>query len=254
MTSRIKKAAAAFMFSVLALSGAFLLCDVHAISASAKDQGNDGPPIVKITAPKNNSTYSWNSLVNYSIVVTYQGRSTQYQEIPSNEVLLRTTYVADLSAMAGEPAPTAAPTPPGLLDITNSTCLGCHQFKAKAMGPSFAAIGERYPKSQATTDTLSQHIRAGSTGVWGQGSMPSQTQLTEDRLHAIVRWIMNDAANPNVNYYVGTEGSFRMDAAGTPDSKGGIILTASYTSPASAPTPNPEQAPHGEDTVIVDGK
>ena len=43
-----------------------------------------------------------------------------------------------------------------------------------------------------------------------------------------------------------------MEAAGTPDSKGGIILTASYTSPD--PAANPEQAPHGEDTVIVDGK
>ena len=223
-----------------------------AVSASAQGQGNDGPPIVKITAPKNNSTYSWNSLVNYSIVVTYQGKSTQYQEIPSNEVLLKAAYVADLSAMVGKPAPAAGPTPAGLLYITNSTCLGCHQFKAKAMGPSFAAIGERYAKSQATVDTLSQHIRAGSTGVWGQGSMPPQMQFTEDQLHAIVRWITNDAADPNVNYYVGTEGTFRMDAAGAPDSKGRIILTASYVSQAAAA--NPEQAPHGEDTVIVDGK
>ena len=215
----------------------FLRCRLHfsyatftAISASAKDQGNDGPPIVKITAPKNNSTYGWNSLVNYSIVVSYQGKSTQYQEIPSNEVLLKTTYVPDLSAMTGKPAPAAGPTPAGLLDITNSNCLGCHEFKAKAMGPSFAAIGERYPESQVTIDTLSQHIRAGSTGVWGQGSMPPQTEFTEDQLHAIVLWITKDAANPNVNYYVGTEGTFRMEAAGTPDSKGGIILTASYTS------------------------
>jgi cytochrome c len=252
MASRIKKASAALMFSVLALSVAFLLCNVHVISAGAKDQGNDGPPIVKITAPKNNSTYNWNSLVNYSIVVSYLGKSTQYQEIPSNEVLLKTTYVPDLSTMAGKPAPAAAPTPAGLLDITNSNCLGCHEFKAKAMGPSFAAIGQRYPESQATIDTLSQHIHEGSTGVWGQGSMPSHTELTEDQLHAIVLWIMKDVANPNVNYYVGTEGTFRMEAAGTPDSKGGIILTASYTN--RAPAANPEQAPHGEDTVIVAGK
>ena len=252
MRSRIKKAAAAFMFSVLALSVAFLLCNVHSISASAKDQANDGQPIVKITAPKNNSTYGWNSLVNYSIVVSYQGKSTQYQEIPSNEVLLKATYVPDLATITGKPAPAAGHTPAGLLDITNSKCLGCHDFKAKAMGPSFAAIGQRYPESQASIDTLSKHIRAGSTGVWGQGSMPPQTELTEDQLHAIVLWITKDAANPNVTYYVGTEGTFRMEAAGTPDSKGGIILTASYTSPD--PAANPEQAPHGEDTVIVDGK
>jgi cytochrome c len=118
------------------------------------------------------------------------------------------------------------------------------------MAPSFAAIGQRYPECQVAIDTLSQHIRKGSTGLWGQDSMPAQTELAEDQLHAIALWITKDAANPNVNYYLGTEGTFRMEAAGTPDPKGGIILTASYTSPAA----DPEQALHGEDTVIVGGK
>jgi cytochrome c len=224
------------------LAVVLLLCSLHAIDAS-----DNGPPIVKITAPRNNSAHPWKSLVNYSIVVSYQGKTTEYQEIPSNEVLLKTTYVPDLS----KPAP-ATHTPAGLLDITRSRCLGCHAFKAKAMGPSFAAVGQRYPDNQSMIDTLSQHIRKGSTGVWGQESMPSQTELTEDQVHAIVLWIVKDAANPNVNYYVGTEGAFRMEAAGTPDSRGGMILTASYTSPA--PTANPEQAPYGEDTVVLGGK
>lgn len=251
MTSGMSKIGA-LMFGIPALSVAFLSCSVYAGSASVTDQSNDGPPIVKITAPRTNSTYNWNSLVNYSVVVTYQGKSTQYQEIPSNEVLLRAAYVQDLSTMTGKPAPATVATPAGLLDITRSNCLGCHEFKAKAMGPSFAAIAQRYPDNQATVDTLSRYIRDGSTGVWGQGSMPPHTELTEDQLHAIALWIMKDAANPNVNYYVGTEGAFRMEAAGTPDSKGGIILTASYTSPT--PAGNPEGAPHGEDAVIVHGK
>jgi cytochrome c len=234
------------------LAVALLLCSLHAIDTGAQDQGGDQPPIVKITAPRNNSTYKWKSLVNYSIVVSYQGKTTQYQELPSNEVLLKTTYVPDLSTIEDKPVPAAAHTPAGLLDITRSRCLGCHDFKAKAMGPSFAAIGQRYPDNQSMIDNLSQHIRKGSTGVWGQESMPSQTELTEDQVHAIVLWIMKDAANPNVSYYVGTEGAFRMEAAGALDSKGGMMLTASYTSPA--PTANPEQAPYGEDTVILGGK
>jgi cytochrome c len=240
MTSGLEKLAA-LTFTVLA----FLLCDVHTVSAGAQAQDGDGPPIVKITAPRSNSSYKWGSLVNYSIVVSYQGKTTQYQEIPSNEVLLKTTYVPDVSTIAGKAAPAAAHTPAGLLDITKSKCLGCHDFKAKAMGPSFAAVGQRYPDSQVAIDTLSQHIRKGSTGLWGQESMPAQTELTEDQVHAIVLWIVKDAANPNVDYYVGTEGAFRMEAAGTPDAKGGMILSASYTSP---------QASYGEDTVILQGK
>lgn len=252
MTSGSKISAAASLFSVLSLSVAFLFCNVRAISASASDGGSDGAPDVKITAPRNNASYNWNSLVNYSVVVSYQGKSTQYHEIPSNEVLLKTTFVPDVSAMAGTASSPASPTPAGLVDIINSTCLGCHQFKEKAMGPSFAAIGQRFPESPATIDTLSQHIREGSTGVWGQASMPPQAQFTDDQLRAIVLWITKDAANPDVNYYAGTDGSFRMDAVGTPGSKAGMIVTASYTSPV--PAANTEPAPHGEATVIVEGK
>ena len=207
---------------------------------------------MKITAPGNDSTHAWNSLVNYGVVVSYQGKSTRYQEIPASEVLLQATYVPDLPATSGKPVPTDVPTPAGLLDIVDSNCLGCHDFKAKAMAPSFAAIAARYPDSPATIGFLSQHIRVGSTGVWGSGSMPSHPDLTDSQLHDIVLWILKDAANPKVSYYVGTEGAIRMQASGTPGANGGMILTASFTSPI--PAASPGQAAHAEDTVVVHGR
>ena len=45
-------------------------------SAVPTDQDKVGQPVVKITSPANNSTYSWNALVNYSVVVSWQGKST----------------------------------------------------------------------------------------------------------------------------------------------------------------------------------
>ncbi|HEX3659917.1 MAG TPA: c-type cytochrome [Acidobacteriaceae bacterium] len=247
--TRIRDFAAAVIFGILVFSAVVVLCDGHALCASAQEHGNDGAPLVKVTAPADNSTYSWKSLVNYSIVVSYLGKSTQYQEIPSNQVLLKATYVADLSTHA--PAAAVA-TPDGLLDIVRSNCLGCHEFKAKAMGPSFAAIAQRYPDNPAAIDTLSRYIRAGSTGVWGPGSMPPHPEFTEDQLHAIVLWILKEAASPNVNYYVGTEGAIRMEAPVAPAPRAGLILTASYT--AVAPDAGPEKAPFGMATVIVRGK
>ncbi|HEX3987605.1 MAG TPA: c-type cytochrome [Acidobacteriaceae bacterium] len=241
---------AALVFTVLALSAAFHFCEGPAISASAQERSNDGPPVVKITAPGNNSTYSWNSLVNYSVVVSYLGKSTQYQEIPSSQVLLTARYVPDLSTSQATPATTRPSA--GLLDITRSNCLGCHEFRAKAMGPSFAAIAERYPDNQASIDALSRSIREGSTGVFGPASMPPHPEFTKDQLHAMVLWMVQDAANPNVNYYVGTEGAIRMQAPTAPNPQGGMILTASYTAPG--PSANSEQAPMGEDTVIVHGR
>jgi cytochrome c551/c552 len=246
---RIKGLTAALAFSIPAFAMAFFVCRGQANSAGRIEHGKDAPPIVKITAPANNSTENWNALVNYSVVVSWQGKSTEYQEIPSNQVLISATYVPDLSKRAGEPAQAAVP---GLLDIISSGCVGCHEFRARAMGPSFAAIAQRYQDNQATSDTLARYIREGSTGVWGRASMPPHPELTEEQSHAIVRWIVKDAANPNVNYYVGTEGAFRMEAPATPGSGAGMILTASYTAPVS-PSPE-EQAPHGEVIVVVRGK
>ena len=240
MRARTTIAAAAASLGALAL----LSGNARAISAGSP------PPVVRITAPASGSRHAWNSLVRYGVVVSYHGRSTQYQEIPASEVLLEAAYVPDLSAAAGKAAPAADPPPAGLLDILRSNCLGCHDFKAKAMGPSFAAVAARYPDSPATVSALSQHIRDGSTGVWGQASMPSHSQMTAGQLHAIVRWILKNAANPSVSYYVGTEGAIRMQAAGTPGPNAGMILTASYTAPAAGPGP----AALGEDSVIVRGK
>jgi len=81
--------------------------------------------------------------------------------------------------------------------------------------------------------------------------MPPHPELTDDQAHAIALWITKDAANPNVSYQVGTEGAILMKAPGTPDSKAGVLLKASYTSPS--PSGNAEQAPYGEDTVILHG-
>ena len=81
--------------------------------------------------------------------------------------------------------------------------------------------------------------------------MPPHQELTDDQAHAIALWIMKDAANPNVSYQVGTEGTILMKAPGTPASKAGILLKASYTAPVASV--DGKQAPHGEDTVILHG-
>lgn len=242
--------AAAPALCACAFAVAFLACDRRAASADAQD--NSAPPVVKITAPGNGSSHAWNSLVSYGVVVSYRGKSTRYQEIPGGEVLLQATYAPDVTATAANRLNAGALTPAGLLDIVDSNCLGCHELKAKAMAPSFAAIATKYPDSPATIGLLSQHIRVGSTGVWGQGSMPPHPDLTDGQLHDIVLWIMKYAADPKVSYYVGTEGAIRMQASGAPGANAGMVLTASYTSPA--PAAGPGQAAHGEATVIVHGR
>ncbi len=233
--------AAAGMLGLAAFSAGFFFCDGQAVPAG----GKDAPPMVKITAPEKGSSYRWNSLVSYSVVVTYQGKSTEYQEIPSKEVLVRATYAPDVSKGAGVGS---ASTPAGLLEIVRSNCVGCHEFKAKAMGPSFAAVAARYPNTPASVDVLVRYIREGSTGVWGPTAMPAHPELTHEQARAMAEWMVKDAGDPNVNYSVGTEGAIRMDAPATPSPQGGMILTASYTAQGQG------QGVRGEDTVTVHGR
>jgi cytochrome c551/c552 len=247
MAVRMRSVAAAAC-AVVAL--ALVAHEVNAGPAGGRTPAQGAAPIVRITAPANGSAHDWNSLVSYGVVVSYDGKSTRYQEIPSREVLLTTTYVADLSSRRSKRV--ASGSPAGLLDIVDSNCLGCHAFKARAMGPSFAAIAAHYPHSPQTVDRLSRHIRDGSTGVWGPGSMPPHMGLTNAQLRAIVLWIMKDGADPGVNYYVGTQGAIRMQPVGTPGPRAGLVITACYSSPSAAA--GSRRPAYGEDTVILRGR
>ncbi len=254
--SRIQRLTATLALTLPLFSIAFFLCEAQTTPAAPD---NASAPVVTITTPANNSTYSWNQLVNYSVVVSWHGKSTQFQELPSNEVLITTTYIPDLSTYipassnkSTQPPPAAPPAPAGLLDILRAGCVGCHEFKAKATGPSFAAIAQRYPDNPASIDTLARYIRQGSTGVWGTGSMPPHPDLPEAQSQAMARWITKEAANPDTNHYVGTEGAIRMESPKPPAPTAGLIVTASYTPPP--PSNNPNQSPQGQTTIILHGK
>jgi cytochrome c551/c552 len=179
----------------------------------------------------------------------------QPQRIPV-EVYLATSYrpdcdyVDDLAKLSPAAASPSTPTPAGLLAIVRSNCVGCHEFKARATGPPFAAIAAHGPDNPAAIETLAKYIREGSTGLWGQVSMPPHPDLTDEQARAMAQWIEKDAANPNVNEYVGTDGAIRMEAPAAPGPNAGLIFTASYT----ASSTDREPAPHGEATVILHGK
>ena len=121
--------------------------------------------------------------------------------------------------------------PPGLRTLRTSDCLNCHAFDARLIGPSFTRIRKRYPYSQATVDSLSRHILEGASGAWSSIKMPSHPELTMEQAAACVTWILKTAADPDTNYYTGTEGTFRV--AVPTDSKakdkGMLVLIASYT-------------------------
>lgn len=179
------------------------------------------PPVVKIISPQTNSSFEKDASVTYKITVSdKEDGESKFDEINTKEVLLELRYLKN-----GKPAPANLQSN-GVNIIMTSNCITCHGFNTKAMGPSFADINKRYSATKANVDSLVKRIQFGSTGIWGKEKMPPHPELSAKDIKSIVQWITKNAADPNVNYYVGTDGYFRFK----PDAQKAIYqITASYT-------------------------
>src|SRR4051794_21307808 len=115
-----------------------------------KDQQENHAPLVKITVPKNNSFFEWNSPLKYAVTVSdAEDGDSKFDEITSNEVLLQVRYIADSSKLAGELNRTEK-IETGLAAMRTSNCLNCHDFNSKLIGPSFYEINKRYSDTKAS--------------------------------------------------------------------------------------------------------
>jgi cytochrome c len=185
-------------------------------------QQENQAPVVKIISPQNNSPFEKDASVTYKISVSdKEDGDSKFDEINPKEVLLEVRYLKN-----GKASPTNSQNN-GLNVIMSSNCVTCHGFITNAMGPSFFDISKRYPAIKANIDSLVKRIKDGSTGIWGKEKMPPHPELSAADAKSIAQWIIKNATDPNVNYYVGTDGYFRI-RPDAPD-KGVYQLTASYT-------------------------
>ena len=202
---------------------------------------------VDITSPVDRSHLAWNAQAPYAVTASYNGKSTKFGELPPNDVVLRAVYLTNIDAAA---ARHAAALPEGLVQISQSNCMGCHDFAASSSGPSFAAIAKRYAGRANAVATLAGHIRTGSSGAWGGGAMPPHPNLSPAQATAIAQWIVAQGADPAVQYSIGKNGSFRMSAPGKPGPHAGMALSAFYTGPIKA---GESRAAAGHSTIVVSG-
>jgi cytochrome c len=204
-------------------------------------QQENHPPVVKIVSPQTNSPFDKDASVTYKIsVADKEDGESKFDEINSKEVLLEVRYLKNGKAVQANPQNN------GVNIIMTSNCVTCHGFNTKAMGPSFADINKRYPVTKANADSLVKRIQYGSTGIWGKEKMPPHPELSIADIKSIVQWITKNAADPYVNYYVGTDGYFRFK----PDAQKGIYqLTASYTDHGLKDVPGKKLK--GQDVVTI---
>ncbi|MDI9780930.1 c-type cytochrome [Pseudomonas putida] len=74
--------------------------------------------------------------------------------------------------------------------LQTNACTACHQATTRTVGPAWKEIADRYRDGSKTAVQLSESIKNGGAGAWGQVPMPPQAQLSEADRISIAEWIL----------------------------------------------------------------
>ncbi len=75
----------------------------------------------------------------------------------------------------------------------DGACLACHSAERSLVGPAFKQIAARYQGDAKAEELLVIKVRNGGQGAWGSVPMPANTQLKDEDIRAVVRWILDGA-------------------------------------------------------------
>jgi cytochrome c len=71
-------------------------------------------------------------------------------------------------------------------------CRACHAVDKKMVGPSYQDIAKKYKGDPKAVAMLSEKVRKGGTGNWGQIPMPPSPpeKISDADLKAVLEWIL----------------------------------------------------------------
>jgi cytochrome c len=70
-------------------------------------------------------------------------------------------------------------------------CMACHAEAKKLIGPSYKDVAAKYANDKDAVAKLSDKIRKGGVGVWGQIPMPANPQVSEAEAETLAKWVMS---------------------------------------------------------------
>ena len=69
-------------------------------------------------------------------------------------------------------------------------CLGCHAVAVKLVGPAFKDVAAKYVDQSDAAERLSESIRNGSVGKWGDLPMPAHPKLSAADAKKLADWVL----------------------------------------------------------------
>ena len=211
------------------ISSSFFWGVVTLFTGNYKGAQKNTPPQVRIQSPKAASQYPWNTVIPYAVTVSdKEDGESKYDEIPATDVFLELRYFTDPAKGTAYAQRTAQKEPAGYSIIKKQDCFTCHSVHAKLIGPSFSEISNKY-KNPGEVPAIASRVIKGSVGRWGPVVMPTHPDLTEKDAELVVQWILENTNNPDVDYFRGAEGSFRIQPSTNATANGIFVLKATYT-------------------------
>jgi cytochrome c len=121
------------------------------------------------------------------MLVAYLKSQTPPSVVPT------TNYEMPSAAPAtAPPAQAAAATSPATpeLMLTKYGCVACHSVDHKVIGPALENVAEKYHGNADAVAHLTEKVRAGGSGVWGDIPMPPNPQVPDADLQTLVQWVL----------------------------------------------------------------
>jgi glucose/arabinose dehydrogenase/cytochrome c551/c552/type 1 glutamine amidotransferase len=183
--------------------------------------GNRAPEISEITADKNygavplkvtfkvkatdpetdKMTYTWNfgngikkvSTVP-SVAYTYPKAGNFSASVIVKDAKLKAATSKKVIIAAGstdEPIDPSSKFAAGQALFMSMDCKSCHKAHEHVIGPAFEEVANKYKPNRATYKQLTDKIKNGGNGVWGDVTMPAHPDLKADDAKKILDWIFS---------------------------------------------------------------
>src|SRR6202022_2180981 len=85
---------------------------------------------------------------------------------------------------------------PGEKLVRANDCMSCHSVSRKTVGPAYRDVAKKYRWHRNAVQKLSQKVKRGGSGVWGQVPMTAHPALTTAQLTEMLEWILSLRIQP----------------------------------------------------------
>lgn len=74
--------------------------------------------------------------------------------------------------------------------MNKNGCVACHAIDKKVVGPAFQDVAAKYSGDKDAVAKLSEKVKKGGSGVWGDVPMPPNSFVKDDDIKELVTWIL----------------------------------------------------------------